>query len=97
MVQGQIKAHHYMVNLWFEPKSTGTACLWRGTDRDEWIRQIRKALKEHPTRPRMCRTVTQQDRTVFSMTSENAWDMWSKATVYPVSEVVLGIPREVTE
>lgn len=96
MIQGQIKEHQYMVNVWRRSESNGTLCLWRGNNRDEWIKQIRKALDEYPVRPKYCRTVRSLDRTVFSIATESGVGAWQLLPIWPPKEVIYGIPEEAT-
>ena len=52
----------YMINIWSKAAGLGgTAPIWRGTGREEWLRQIVLAIKTRGIKPTRCRVAEPED------------------------------------
>ena len=88
-----------MINIWSKATGLGgTAPIWRGTDRAEWLRQIIKAIKTGGIRPTRCRVVEHEDITICGMAqSEIAYQTMRDSVPLMVRRIRLGVPKEVKE
>lgn len=89
----------YMINIWSKAAGLGgTAPIWRGTGREEWLRQIVLAIKTRGIKPTRCRVAEHEDITVCGMAqSEIAYQTMRESVPLMVRRIRLGLPKEVKE
>lgn len=87
----------YLINVWSKATGLGgTAPIWRGTDRDEWLRQIVLAIKTGGIRPTRCRVVEHEDITICGMAqSEIAYQTMRESVPLMARKIRLGVSKEV--
>lgn len=68
----------YIINIWKRSHTNGTSVFYRGTDRAEFQRKKRAAVKLlHPYKE-IARTVVYEDNTFFSFAScADGFDAWA--------------------
>lgn len=89
----------YLINIWSKAAGLGgTAPIWRGTDRKEWLRQIVKAIKTRGIKPTRCRVVEHEDLTVCGMAqSEIAYQTMRESVPLMARKIRLRVPKEAKE
>lgn len=67
----------YIINIWQYSDSDGVSCIWRGTDRKSFFKEIQKAVLKYGSVKGIGRIIDYSDYTIFSFASRpvgyNAW------------------------
>lgn len=67
----------YIINIWKSSYGSGVACIWRGTDRKQFLKEIQKAVQKYGAVKNIARWVNYGNYEIFSFTdSARAYYSW---------------------
>lgn len=67
----------YIINLWRRSQSTGTSCVWRGSDRNEFERKKSEIIQQIPPFRKLCRISVFEKYVIFSYADcVDAYNSW---------------------
>lgn len=67
----------YLINIWKRSQSTGTCCVWRGSDRNEFERKKLEIMKKIPPFHHMARLSVFEKYVIFSYADcADAYNSW---------------------
>ena len=67
----------YIINIWRDSISVGTACVYRSENRKEFEEEKKKWIRKLPPHHKICRLSTFEKYVIFSYAeSQNAFNAW---------------------